>query len=34
MREFIHLEHGNMIVAQYEAKFTKLSSFTPHLIRQ
>ena len=32
MREFIRLEQGNMIVAQYEAKFTELSRFAPHLI--
>ena len=32
MGEFIHLEQGNMTVTQYEAKFTELSRFSPHLI--
>ncbi|RVW21225.1 hypothetical protein CK203_114569 [Vitis vinifera] len=30
--EFIRLEQGNMTVAQYEAKFTELSRFSPQLI--
>ncbi|RVW85748.1 hypothetical protein CK203_033353 [Vitis vinifera] len=30
--QFVRLEQGEMIVAQYEAKFTKLSHFTPQLI--
>ena len=30
--EFDHLEQGDLTVAQYEAKFTKLSRFTPQLI--
>ncbi|XP_034677701.1 uncharacterized protein LOC117908146 [Vitis riparia] len=30
--EFIRLEQGDMTVAQYEAKFTKLSRFSPQLI--
>ncbi|RVW68203.1 Transposon Ty3-G Gag-Pol polyprotein [Vitis vinifera] len=30
--EFIHLERGDMTVAQYEAKFTELSRFSPQLI--
>eukprot|EP00261_Vitis_vinifera_P031887 XP_019073130.1 PREDICTED: uncharacterized protein LOC109121891 [Vitis vinifera] len=30
--EFIHLEQGDMTVAQYEAKFTELSRFSPQLI--
>ena len=32
MGQFVRLEQGEMIVAQYEAKFTKLSHFTPQLI--
>ena len=32
MEEFVRLEQGNLIVAQYEAKFTKLSRFAPQLI--
>ena len=31
-REFIQLEQGSMIVAQYEAKFTRLSRFAPYMI--
>ena len=27
MGKFVRLEHGKMIVAQYEAKFTELSHF-------
>ncbi|WJZ81118.1 hypothetical protein VitviT2T_000976 [Vitis vinifera] len=30
--EFIRLEQGDMTVAQYEAKFTELSRFSPQLI--
>ena len=30
--EFVHLEQGEMTVAQYEAKFTELSRFAPQLI--
>ena len=32
MGEFIHLEQGDLTIAQYEAKFTKPSCFTPQLI--
>ncbi|KAL6313607.1 hypothetical protein AAG906_006976 [Vitis piasezkii] len=32
MGEFVHLEQGNLIVAQYEAKFTELSCFASQLI--
>ena len=30
--EFVRLEHGNLNMAQYEAKFTELSRFVPQLI--
>ena len=30
--EFVHLEQGDMTVAQYEAKFTEFSRFSPQLI--
>ena len=30
--DFVRFEHGEMIVAYYEAKFTKLSCFAPQLI--
>ncbi|XP_010650244.1 uncharacterized protein LOC100244253 [Vitis vinifera] len=30
--EFVHLEQRNLTMAQYEAKFTELSHFTPQLI--
>eukprot|EP00261_Vitis_vinifera_P016314 XP_010645156.1 PREDICTED: uncharacterized protein LOC104877802 [Vitis vinifera] len=30
--EFVRLEHGDLTVAQYEAKFTELSRFSPQLI--
>ena len=30
--EFVRLEQRDLIVAQYEAKFTELSRFTPQLI--
>ncbi|KAK2986322.1 hypothetical protein RJ640_028980 [Escallonia rubra] len=30
--EFLKLEQGDMIVAQYEAKFTSLSRYAPHLV--
>ena len=32
MGEFVRLEQGEMIVAQYENKFTKLSRFALQLI--
>ena len=32
MGEFVCLEQGEMIAAQYEAKFMKLSRFAPQLI--
>ena len=32
MGKFIGLEQGDMTVAQYEPRFTELSSFTPQLI--
>ena len=32
MGKFIHLEQGDLTIAQYEAKFTKPSCFTPQLI--
>ena len=32
MGEFVHLEQKYLTVAQYEAKFTKLSRFAPQLI--
>ena len=32
MGEFVHLEQGNLTMAQYKAKFTKLSRFAPQLI--
>ena len=32
MGEFVRLEQRDLTVAQYEAKFTKLSRFTPQLI--
>ena len=32
MGEFIHLEQGDLTIAQYEAKFTKPSCFAPQLI--
>ena len=32
MGEFVRLEQRDLIVAQYEAKFTELSRFTPQLI--
>ena len=32
MGEFIRFEQRDLTVAQYEAKFTELSRFTPHLI--
>ena len=32
MGEFVHLEQGNLTVAQYEAKFIKQSCFAPQLI--
>ena len=30
--KFVHLEQGDLTVAQYEAKFTELSRFAPQLI--
>ena len=32
MGEFVRLEQGDLTVAQYEAKFTELSRFSPQLI--
>ena len=32
MGEFVHLEQGNLTMAQYKAKFAKLSRFAPQLI--
>ena len=32
MGEFVRLEQRDLTVAQYEAKFTELSPFTPQLI--
>ena len=32
MGEFVHLEQRDLIVAQYEARFTELSRFSPQLI--
>ena len=32
MGEFVRLEQRNLTVAQYEAKFTELSRFSPQLI--
>ena len=32
MGEFVRLEQRDLVVAQYEAKFTELSRFTPQLI--
>ena len=32
VREFVRLEQRDLIVAQYEAKFTELSRFAPQLI--
>ena len=32
MGELARLEQGNLIMAQYEAKFTELSHFAPQLI--
>lgn len=30
-KEFVHLTQGSMMVAQYEAKFTQLVRFVPHI---
>lgn len=30
--EFLEPTHGNLSVAQYEAKFTELAHFAPHMV--
>ncbi|XP_028118783.1 uncharacterized protein LOC114316315 [Camellia sinensis] len=32
MSEFMELKQNNMLIAEYEAKFTELARFTPHMV--